>query len=334
MEIVFFFKSKYDPGISINHVMKPIVETIGKSENIYIKQYYLPAIGLNIKSIISNLLFVHKNRSKKGINHIVGEVHYAVYALLGCKSVLTVHDIGFWTSDKFKTIKRFGLYFTHLYPIKLAKRVVAISNFTKTELCKELPSIRDKISVIPSGSIDGFEYYHKTFDKSNFIVLQNGVRPHKNLETTIQALQGISCKLLVVRKMDESQIQLANRLNIKFENVYDLSPEEVKETYRRSDIVCFPSSYEGFGVITIEAQAIGRPVITTNKEPMKSVAGDAALYINNPKDPAQLHDAIIKLINDDKLRENLIKKGVENSRQYRLGSIASKYIDIFSSIEK
>lgn len=96
--------------------------------------------------------------------------------------------------------------------------------------------------------------------------------------------------------MDESQIQLANRLNIKFENVYDLSPEEVKETYRRSDIVCFPSSYEGFGVITIEAQAIGRPVITTNKEPMKSVAGDAALYINNPKDPAQLHDAIIKLI--------------------------------------
>ena len=54
MEIVFFFKSKYDPGISINHVMKPIVETIGKSENIYIKQYYLPAIGLNIKSIISN----------------------------------------------------------------------------------------------------------------------------------------------------------------------------------------------------------------------------------------------------------------------------------------
>jgi glycosyltransferase involved in cell wall biosynthesis len=201
-------------------------------------------------------------------------------------------------------------------------------------LCKELPSIRDKISVIPSGSIDGFEYYHKTFDKSNFIVLQNGVRPHKNLETTIQALQGISCKLLVVRKMDESQIQLANRLNIKFENVYDLSPEEVKETYRRSDIVCFPSSYEGFGVITIEAQAIGRPVITTNKEPMKSVAGDAALYINNPKDPAQLHDAIIKLINDDKLRENLIKKGLENSRQYRLGSIASKYIDIFSSIEK
>ena len=43
---------------------------------------------------------------------------------------------------------------------------------------------------------------------------------------------------------------------------------------------------------------------------------------------------VIKLINDDKLRENLIKKGLENSRQYRLGSIASKYIDIFSSIEK
>lgn len=108
MEIVFFFKSKYDPGISINHVMKPIVETIGKSENIYIKQYYLPAIGLNIKSIISNLLFVHKNRSKKGINHIVGEVHYAVYALLGCKSVLTVHDIGFGQVINLKQLNVLG----------------------------------------------------------------------------------------------------------------------------------------------------------------------------------------------------------------------------------
>lgn len=44
MEIVFFFKSKYDPGISINHVMKPIVETIEKVRILY-KQYIYPAIA-------------------------------------------------------------------------------------------------------------------------------------------------------------------------------------------------------------------------------------------------------------------------------------------------
>ena len=334
MTVSFFFKSKHDPGISINHVMTPIVNTIRDNSSIDVKIYYIPSVGLNLKSIVSNLFFVYKNRTKDGINHVVGEAHYLLYALIGCKSTLTVHDIGFWTVDSFNWLKRLGLYFTHLYPIRFSDKIVAISEFTKMEICQVLPSVKDRIVVIPSGSVDGFDYCPKSFDKSDIVVLQNGVRPHKNLETTIKALQGMPCRLLVVRKMYDNQIQLANKLQIPFENVYDLSPEEVKETYRKADIVCFPSSYEGFGVIPIEAQAIGRPVITTNKEPMRSVSGDAALYINNPKDPDELRDAIKKLIYSDELRMELVQKGLENVKSYRLSAIAGKYISIFNQLKQ
>lgn len=329
MTIVFFFKSIKDPGISINHVMKPIVSTIGKNPDFDVKCFYVPYAGLSLKSIISNLIFVYKHRSKHGINHVVGEVHYLMYALMGCKSSITVHDIGFWTADGFSRLRRLGLYFTHLFPIKLADKIVSISEFTKNELIESIPQIKDRITVIPSGSVDGFEYCPKIFDRCNLIILQNGVRPNKNLETTLYALRGLPCKLLVVRKMSEKQIQLAKELKICYENVYDLSTDDVKETYRKADIVCFPSSYEGFGVIPIEAQAIGRPVITTNKEPMKSVSGNAALYINNPKDPNELRNAIIKLINDDNLRNDLVQKGLKNVKAYHLDVIAEKYIYLF-----
>lgn len=332
MTITFFFKSKQDPGISINHVMLPIVEAIGKKAIYEIRIHYLPSAGLSLRSILSNLIYIYKNRTKDGFNHVVGQEHYAMYALLGCKSVITVHDIGFWTDDNFIIFKRIGLYFTHLLPIRFADRVVAISNFTKQELCKALPSVKERITIVPSGSVDGFTYSPKIMIKTKPVILQNGVRPHKNLETTIRALKGLPCKLLVVRKMSQSQIQLAKDLNIDFENVYDLSAEEVKATYRRADIVCFPSSYEGFGVIPIEAQAIGRPVITTNKEPMRSVAADAALYVNDPKSPDELRAAIIKLINDDEYREDLVKKGLENCKKYHLDSLADQYINVFKQL--
>lgn len=329
MKITFFFKSKLDPGISINHVMKSIVDDISKDPDIDVEIYYIPSTGLSLKSILSNLVYVYNHRTKHGINHVVGEVHYLLYALLGCKSSITVHDIGFWTSDKFSLLKRIGLYFTHLFPIKIAKKVVAISEFTKRELSDSLSNIESRITVIPSGSVDGFDYYPKELDKSNIVILQNGVRPHKNLETTIRALEGLPYKLLVVRKMSDDQVELAKKLHVNYENVYDLSNDEIKETYRKSDIVCSPSSYEGFGVIPIEAQAIGRPVITTNKEPMRSVSGNAALYINNPKDYKELRAAIIKIVDDDNFRKELVRKGLDNVKSYRLDAIASKYINFF-----
>lgn len=332
MTITFFFKSKQDPGVSINHVMTPIVDTICKDSDFEINKYYLPSTGLNFRSILSNLVFVYKHRTKNGINHVVGETHYVLYALFGCKSTITVHDIGFWTVDGFTGLKRLGLYFTHMFPLKFAKRIVAISNFTKIELCGVFPDFSDRISVIPSGSVDGFNYCPKELEKSNIVILQNGIRPNKNLETTIKSLEGLPYKLLVVRKMDESQIELAQKLNVSYENVYNLTTDEIKETYRKADIVCFPSSYEGFGVIPIEAQATGRPVITTYREPMISVTGGAALYINDPLDPIELRAAILRIVNDDDLRNELVQKGLENVKGYHLDSIANKYIKLFYQI--
>ena len=52
------------------------------------------------------------------------------------------------------------------------------------------------------------------------------------------------------------------------------------QEYKDADLISFPSTFEGFGMPIIEGQAVGRPVITSNIEPMVSVAADAAILVD------------------------------------------------------
>lgn len=74
----------------------------------------------------------------------------------------------------------------------------------------------------------------------------------------------------------------------------------------------------------IEAQTIGRVVLTTNEEPTKTIAGGAALLFE-PEDHQAIHEGILRIINDDELREQLILKGYENAAQYDPRIICLRY---------
>jgi glycosyltransferase involved in cell wall biosynthesis len=71
-------------------------------------------------------------------------------------------------------------------------------------------------------------------------------------------------KLIVVGKMTDKQKGLATKYQLDIENLVHVPYEKILDAYKRCDILCFPSFYEGFGLPIIEAQAIGRPVITSN----------------------------------------------------------------------
>lgn len=332
MEVVYFVNAKSNQNVSIENVFKPLMSEVSKDNNVSI--CYLPKARFNIVSIIKNLLFVYKNRTKCGINHVTGEVHYCILALLGCKTVLTVHDIGFITKEsRYSTWKKKILYILNFYlPLKLSTKIISISDFTKNEILEFMPSVKHKLFSFPIATIDRFQYSYRKFDKDNLILLQNGVRPNKNLETTLKAIKDLPCFLRVVRKMSDEQCELAKKMGVKYENLYDLTDDEIVKTYEEADIILFPTLYEGFGVITIEAQAVGRPVITTNKEPMRSVAGGGAVLLNNPLDANEIRDAIMKVINDDDFREDLVAKGFENVKKYTLKSVYENHMNLYKSL--
>ena len=332
MDISFFIRSK-QKGISIRKHFTPLIEEIGKTESVM--TYYLPEAHFSIKGIVKNLLYTYKHRNKKGINHITGDCNYIIFALFGCKTVLTVHDLGFYNpkAHGVSKIKNCLLYYLQIYwPIKIADKVIAITEKTKGEILNVVPYSRN-IDIARHISVDAFPYTPKELDKKNVRIFQSGTGPQKNLETTIKAVASLHLKMVIIRRMTEEQIQLAKEVGLNYDNLFDLTDEEMTREYQRADIVCMPSLYEGFGAMVIESQATGRPVITTDKEPMKSVSGGAACLLKEPKDVEALKSAILKIINDDYYRKNLIKEGLKNAEKYLLKNCALDHLSIYKSLE-
>ncbi|GHT53486.1 mannosyltransferase [Bacteroidia bacterium] len=328
MKIIYFHRHPLN-GPSITKSFVPLINKIKETEKI--EEYHVPQRGASPLDILRNILFVYKHRTKEGINHITGDIHYCILGLTGCKSVLTIHDdYAMVTATKGWPDRFYKWLFWFYLPIKLAGKVVCISEATKQKTDKLVKN--KKTEILTHHTFDHFSHTPKVFNKDRPAILQIGTSPQKNLETTLKALAGIHCQLRVVKKMSETQHQSAQSLKIDYSNVFDLSDEEIINEYQKADIVVFPSLFEGLGMIIPEAQAIGRVVITSNIPPMNRVAGEGAFFLNNPLDEQEYKTAVLKILNDASLRQKLIQAGLKNVRKYTIKEVAAKYMNLYNQI--
>lgn len=326
--MITFFHRNHKCGYSIYKVFKTIEDEL-KYQNQEIEEYFMPSPFSMPWDIIRNSIFTFKHRNTKGINHISGHIHDVILGLIGCKTVLTIHDLVFIDNVR-NPIKRFYKWLFWLYiPIKLANKVTCISHETKRKVLEHIKT--DKITVIYNPIDPTFKYVPKTFSKECPIILHIGTFWNKNLERTMQALEGINCHLRIIGEIDNHILQLLQEKNIKFSNAKNLSDEEIRQEYINCDIVNFPSIYEGFGMPVIEGQQTGRIVITSAIEPIKEIAGEAVIFVN-PTNIQSIHDAYIKAIEDDKLRNEIIQKGLENAKRFQVKDIAKQYIGVYQSL--
>lgn len=331
MEITFFYWSK-KCGKSINRSFDNLVNYLRQDSNLSIKEYYVPCEGSNPINLLKNIIFVHKHRSRKGVNHITGDIHYCILGLLKSKSVLTIHDDYCYRQAKKGLIGKIYKYIFWIYlPIKLSNITLCITQSTKDNIYKLYSSKKLRVFTNHTWPKE-YRYYPKEFNHEKPIILHISTGHNKNLETTIQALNGIKAKLIVVEKMTETQIKLAQSLNIDFYNTGRISDEEILNLYKQADIISFPSSYEGFGMPIIEGQLIGRCVITTNLPPMNWVAGDGCFFINNPHDPCELKQVIQKIITNKEEREACISRGLINAKRFSTEKTANKLLNIYKSL--
>lgn len=297
------------------------------SEKISTFNIILNYSGGGLKTICSNLRQFKKE--KNTVYHITGDVHYMAL-VTGKKSVLTVHDV--YSIVKGPFFKRFYLrLFWFWLPALFVKRITVISEFTRLELQKIIPLAKHKITVINNPVGAKFQYHEKSFDNGLPRILLLGTKPNKNLERVFRALSDIHCEIVLIGKLTDSQLMLANGLNLNLTTKFDLSDDEVAEAYRECDILCFASTYEGFGMPIIEAQATGRPVITSNIGAMKEIASDSAYFVN-PFDENSIKNGIKSLIEDAELRNEIILKGLNNVERFRAEHIAQRYMDIYESL--
>lgn len=90
---------------------------------------------------------------------------------------------------------------------------------------------------------------------------------------------------------------------------------ELAVIYRAAACLALPSLYEGFGLPLLEAMASGTPVMSSNRSSLPEVGGDAALYFN-PESVEEMSATMERLLGDSTLQRELIRRGLERSRQF------------------
>ena len=270
-------------------------------------------------------------QAQGAINHLTGDIHFVILALPQRGSILTVHDCGFMRHPN--PVARWLLWLFWLkLPIAHAQVVTAISEATKAELIRFTGCNPAKIRVIPTIIKTHFSPQPKAFPASKPRILHIGTAPNKNLLRHIEAIAGIDCTFHIIGKLSAEVQQKLEAHHIDYYNEWDLSDAQVQAAYHNCDLLLFASTLEGFGMPILEAQAVGRPVVTSNISSMPEVAGTAACLVD-PLSVASIREGVLRVIQDAPYREALIATGFENIKRFQAETVARAYGELYEEVK-
>lgn len=321
--IQYVFRNR-KAGYSIAKVFNTFIPNIDNYEKLE-----LPFARASLLCVLQNALYLIRHKRKGALYHLTGNVEYCALFLPKKRTILTIHDLVLLNHNKYGKIKKIVFFYLwHYYPLKRAGIITCISEKTRNDLLHFFPWANHKVVVIPNPVDPAIKYFKKAFNKQNPVILHVGTRENKNLERVAEALSGIKCVLRVVGEMTESQIKIMDKYRIEYENVHNLSDEEIRDEYYKSDIISFPSTYEGFGMPIVEGYAAGRIVVTSNISPMIDIAEDASIFVN-PFDTNSIREGFLHAIEADKERDTMIEKGLHIAQKYSVHIIANQYQTLY-----
>ncbi|GAC1572293.1 MAG: glycosyltransferase family 1 protein [Candidatus Doudnabacteria bacterium] len=245
-------------------------------------------------------------------------------------STVTIHDIAWdYYPETFSFLMRTYLRLSTLYACTYAKKIIAVSEQTKSDLVKKYRLNPEKIDVIYHGfDLDSemMENNHKD-DKQlaklpkKFILFLSTLQPRKNILGLIEAFlelkkeKGIEHSLVLVGGKGWLYDKIMESIKAHPEIVYCGYVHNRFEFIKRADLLILPSFYEGFGMTILDAFAMRVPVACSNVSSLPEVASDAAVYFN-PHDKTDMKKAIYAAITDRGLHDSLVVKGKERLKQF------------------
>jgi glycosyltransferase involved in cell wall biosynthesis len=264
------------------------------------------------------------------VNHITGDVHFLALLLRTRKTLLTILDCV--SLERLRGVRRAILkLFWYTLPIARSRMVVVISESTRTELLRHVGCDPRKIRVVPACLDSSFIAAPKEFNATLPRILQVGTGVNKNLSRVAEALRAVPCEWDIVGTLSSDQEERLQSLGLNYRVLGLLDADGVRSAYRSCDLVVFASTYEGFGLPILEANATGRPVVTSNILSMPEVAGDAACLID-PFDVESIRAGILRVVNEPDYRASLIVNGFANVTRFSAESVASQYAQIYREL--
>ena len=218
--------------------------------------------------------------------------------------------------------------------VPIADRIVAVSNTMATDLCRALQLAPEKVRSVYLGvgadfapmadplERDAVRARHQLPEK--FLLFVGRIFPNKNFANLLRGFAASAAhrshQLIVVggvRWRFEKDVQLVTQLGLEGRvRFLDFVPRrDLIAMYGLADCLVYPSYYESFGLVQLEAMACGCPVVAADAGALREIAQDAAIYCN-PYDPATIGAAIDRVVDDPALRASHIRAGIDRARQF------------------
>jgi glycosyltransferase involved in cell wall biosynthesis len=236
--------------------------------------------------------------------------------------VVTVHDLAVLRHPE--TFNRWTrTYSPRVVPrvLRAARRIIAVSDFTRRELVELLSVPDEKIRVLPNGVEAEFTQDGPAAD-GDYVLAVGTLEPRKNLQRLVEAARRSDVELRVVGARGWGGVEVSGN-GVRW--LGEVGDAELARLYRGARCVAYPSLYEGFGIPVLEAMACGAPVVTSRGTAMEEVADGAAILVD-AHDPAEIAAGIERAVAE---RDRLVPRGLERARAFRWDAIAAATVGVY-----
>ncbi len=264
------------------------------------------------------------------------------------KQISVIHDINF--VHRPEDLPFFARkYYNRFFPkfAKKAVKIATVSEYSKQDISSRFDIAKDKITVVYNGSNDIYKPVSEEIkikirreytEGKPYFVFIGTLHPRKNIARLFAAFNKfkketgsdfklviIGTKMFMTGDIDKAYSESEFKNDIIFTG--RLNPEDLHYVLASAFAMTFVPLFEGFGIPLIEAMNCEVPVIASNTTSLPEVAGDAALFVN-PFDINEIKNAMIKIVDDNFLRNELIKKGNIRKRAFSWDTTADKLWDV------
>ncbi len=232
--------------------------------------------------------------------------------------VVTVHDLAvFRRPETFNRWTR--TYSRAIVPkvVRAARRVIAVSDFTRRELLEIVGVPEERVRVVPNAVEAVFSPAGRE-SEGEYVLAVGTLEPRKNLQRLAEAVDRLGLELRVVGVRGWGRVELPGSARW----LGEVPDDELAALYRGARCLAYPSLYEGFGIPVLEAMACGCPVVTSAGGACEEVAGGAAVLVD-PLDVASIAGGIERV--DATLRE----PGLERARQFSWAASAAATVEVY-----
>lgn len=213
--------------------------------------------------------------------------------------ISTIHDLAFIVNPAWYS-KSYTFYYKLMTPIlaRNAKKIITVSNYSKKEISKIYPVLKNKIYVIYNALSDMFKSINVSKKKNDeeYVLTVSSMDPRKNFPRLVEAfmkLDKLPYKLYIIggKPANFEDIKFSNYSEDKIKFLGYVADEQLVEYYKNASLFVYPSLFEGFGIPPLEAMSQDTPILLSDIEVLREVCGDTAFYC----DPYNINDIAEKI---------------------------------------